>query len=101
MEAKERNHNRGDHRGERYTNKSTLNYRYNTGERRVYQRDRWKIQNIRVAHERNYWQDEYGMDDLKEKFHEHLAELRYLKANLQQYKSLTVTAFTQANQNMQ
>lgn len=41
------------------------------------------------------------MNDLKEKFHEQLAELRYLKANLQEYKSLTVTAYTQANQNMQ
>lgn len=38
------------------------------------------------------------MNDLKEKFHEQLAELRYLKANLQEYKSLTVTAYTQANQ---
>lgn len=41
------------------------------------------------------------MYDLKEKFHEQLAELRNLKANLQEYKSLTVKAYTQANQNMQ
>lgn len=34
------------------------------------------------------------MNDLKEKFHDHLAELRDLKANLQQYKSLTVTAYS-------
>lgn len=41
------------------------------------------------------------MYDLKEKIHEQLAELRNLKGNLQEYKSLTVTAYTQSNQNMQ
>lgn len=41
------------------------------------------------------------MYDLKEKIHEQLAELRNLKGNLQEYKSLTVTAYTKANQNMQ
>lgn len=41
------------------------------------------------------------MNDKKEKVHEHLAELRNLKANLQQYKSLTVITYAQASKNMQ
>lgn len=41
------------------------------------------------------------LDALKEKFHEHLKELRSLKDNLKRYQTLTETAYTLANQNQQ